>query len=120
MITKIVISMLTALSLTIIIEVSIGYLLKIRDKMDILHVVLINGITNPVINCLLMIINYLFRLSNILYYSIVLILEIIVVYVEYKYYEKNLIYKRINLLSFSFILNASSFILGLIILKIVK
>ena len=111
---NIFLQMIINLVLTIIIEVSFSLILGIRNRKDIYSIIFINCVTNIVLNYIMNIIKY-FVYSNILIYIILTIFEIVVVLIEYKYYQKNLEYKRINPLILSIILNILSFGTGLLI-----
>ncbi len=102
--------LIRCLLLTIIIEVIVALILSVKDKKDILNVVLVNVITNPIV----------VMTQTILYikfgYNIemigILVLEISVVLVEGLIYKKVLNYNKINPLLLSLLLNASSFFIG--------
>ena len=106
------------LLLTLIIEMSAAFLLKVRDKYDFLNIFFINGITNPLVNLFYALLITWFKLEqgSLYRYIVVLILEIIVWFVEYRFYLKTLKNLKIRPALFSFILNAASFIIGLFIL----
>lgn len=105
--------MLRCLILTIIIEVIIGLILKIKNKKDILNIILANIITNPIVVSIPVYINIKFGLleRNIC----LIILEIITLFVEGFIYKKVLNYKKINPYLISLILNMSSYLIGEII-----
>lgn len=105
--------MLRCLILTIIIEVIIGLILKIKNKKDILNIILVNIITNPIVVSIPVYINIKFGLleRNIC----LIILEIITLFVEGFIYKKVLNYKKINPYLISLILNMSSYLIGEII-----
>lgn len=107
--------LIKCLLLTIIIELSIALLLKVRDKKDILNIILVNIITNPVV-VMSQILLYLYFGYKIEVIGVI-ILEILVVPIEGLIYKKVLNYKSINPILLSLILNASSLIIGLIINK---
>ena len=114
-----IIQILFNLSLTLIIETIVALLLKVRNKNDLLNVLIVNYITNPIINISMIIIMYFIK-SNIIINSFIFIFELLVVYYEYVFYKKRFIYNRINLLLFSFILNLISFLSGYVILFVVN
>lgn len=114
-ITNILFLMLRNLLLTIIIELGIAILLGIREKKDILNIIVINCITNPILNYIMMVVLYLTS-NNLIIYSLLFLFEIIVIIIEYLFYRKKLLFKNINLLLLSIILNISSVIVGFIIL----
>ncbi len=107
------IAMSIPLLLTIIIECLLAFLLKIKRKNDIINIIYVNCITNPILNYLMIVIDYFFskRIFNI----ILIFLELMVICFEYNFYKKNSSYKKVNPLLLSWILNLSSFTLGLII-----
>ena len=108
--------LLISLSCTIVIEVSIAFILKYRGK-DLINVLLVNILTNPLLNSSIIAINYFYGLKtrNICLF----IFEILVVIVEGFIYQKYLEKRRINGYLLSFILNVASYGLGLLINKIV-
>lgn len=105
--------MLRCLILTIIIEVIIGLILKIKNKKDILNIILVNIITNPIVVSIPVYINIKFGLleRNIS----LIILEILTLFVEGFIYKEVLNYKKINPYLISLILNMSSYLIGEII-----
>ncbi len=111
---NIFIRMLWSLLLTIIIELLLALLIGIRKNNDILNIIIINCITNPIINYIMMVIVYLFSNSAIVYLCL-FFFEIIVMYVEYKFYRNKLKFRKIDPLLLSALLNFSSLILGFII-----
>ena len=102
---------------TTLIEVICSYLFKIRNKKDIINIILVNIMTNPLLVTILIYINIMFGLKyrNILVYP----LEILVVLIEGLVYKKYLSYKKINPFVLSLVLNSLSYILGLLINNIV-
>jgi len=105
-------SLIISLGLTIIIECMLSFIIGIRNKEDMKVVVWANILTNPVVvyvaNCV--------RLFNhpLIYDSIVIIMEIIVVIVEWRLYKKYLDFKGKSPLFISSINNIVSFSLGII------
>ena len=108
--------MLISFTCTVIIEISIAFILKYRGK-DLLNVFLVNLLTNPLLNSIVVAINYYYGLKvrNISLY----ILEVIVLLVEGFIYYKYLNRKKINGFLLSLILNIASYGLGLLINKII-
>ncbi len=108
--------MIISLLCTIIIEVSVAYVLKYRGK-DLINVFLVNVLTNPFLNSMVIAINYYYglKMRNIS----LIILEIIVLFVEGIIYQKYLHNKKINGYILSLILNITSYGLGLVINKII-
>lgn len=100
------------LSMTIILELVLSVFLRVKKK-DLIYVVLVNILTNPLLNTL-----SVFSFLKFHYQSFVitiLVLEIVVVLIEGFIYKKVVEFKKINPFQLSFILNLFSFIIGLII-----
>ena len=99
------------LFLTLLFELSAAFLLGLRRK-GLLLVFLVNVITNPslVLVCAFLMYN-LGR--GTFYLSVLLILEILVVYIEYLFF-RNYLPDRKNPLFLSLVLNLVSFIGGLL------
>ncbi len=108
------IQMLWNLSLTIIIELGIALLLGIKEKSDIFNLIVINCITNPILNYIMMIVTYLTS-NNIIIYFLFSLFEVVVIYLEYRFYRKKILFKKLDLLVLSTVLNISSIILGFVI-----
>lgn len=108
--------MIKCLVCTIIIEIIIAYILKIRDKKDILNIMLVNIVTNPIVVSLpiLMLVKYGYKARL----NTLIVLEIVTVIVEGLIYLKVLKNKKINPFVVSFILNLSSYMIGELINKI--
>ena len=101
--------MLICLSSTIVIELIMSLLLGMRNKKDILNVILVNIMTNPLVVSILMYITYN-RLFNTT--ISIIILEILVVLTEGFTYKKVLTFDKINPYVLSLILNISSYFIG--------
>lgn len=116
LINEIPILMLRCLICTIIIELTIALIIGIRDKLDIINVILVNIITNPLVAIIPVYFNifYSLKMRNI----VLIILEILTLIFEGIIYKKYLNYKKLNPLIISFILNFSSYFIGDIINKI--
>ena len=109
--------MLQNLLLTVVFETAAALLLGVRKKRDILFVVLINGITNPIINYAMLLVTFALPSGShsAAYYAVLVVFEILVVIWEYKFYQKRLTYNKINLLLFSLVLNGVSVTLGFVL-----
>ncbi|HOB26496.1 MAG TPA: hypothetical protein PKG93_05065 [Bacilli bacterium] len=108
--------MLLSLTCTIIIELLFALLIGIRDKKDLINVLLVNIITNPIVTSLSFTIDIYYR--N--YYLIsIIILELLAWLTESLIYRKYLNYKKINPFIISLILNAASYFIGIIINNII-
>ncbi len=105
--------MLICLVATIIVELIVALILKVRTKMDIINIILVNMLTNPLLvsTVNLISINYGLKIS----YIFLFIFEVSVVFIEGFIYKKYLDYKSINPYLLSFILNLSSYLFGLLI-----
>ena len=112
-----IISLIVSLLLTIIIEISISFIIGIREKEDLKVVFWTNVLTNTVVvyiaNCVKLLNN------NVIYNIIVFIMEVLVIIVEFSIYKKFLDYKKKSPLLISSINNIISFSLGIIISKII-
>lgn len=112
-----IMSLILSLLLTIIIEISISFIIGIREKEDLKVVLWVNILTNPVVvytaNCIKLLNN------NVIYNVIVIIMEFLVIIVEFIMYKKNLDYKGKSPLLISSINNIISFSLGIIINKVI-
>lgn len=99
---------------TIIIETLIAFLIGIRNKKDILNIILVNLITNPIVFSIPLLIASLYgpTKSKIIFY----LLEVLTVLFEGFIYSRNLQYRKINSLLLSLLLNLCSYLLGLILL----
>lgn len=101
--------MLICFSSTIVIELIMSLLIGIRNKKDILNVILVNIMTNPLVVSILMYITYN-RLFNTT--ISIIILEILVILTEGFAYKKVLTFDKINPYVLSLILNISSYFIG--------
>lgn len=102
--------LIRCLLLTILIELIVALILSLREKKDIINVILVNIITNPIV-VMTQILLYMNFGSNIEKIGIG-ILEILVVLVEGLIYRKVLRNNNINPFFLSLLLNASSFFIG--------
>jgi len=102
--------LIRCLLLTIIIELIIALILGVRNKKDIINIILVNVITNPIVvmSQTLLYIKFGYNIEMIG----IAILEVLVVLVEGLIYKKVLNYKKINPILLSLILNALSFLIG--------
>jgi len=112
-INEIPIYMVKSLIYTVIVELGISIILGVRDKKDILNIILINIFTNLIVTSIPILFNYLYDYNarNIILY----ILEILTVIVEGFTYKKVLKYKKINGYVLSLILNVVSYLLGYVV-----
>ena len=108
--------MVKSLICTIIIEVTLALILKVKNKKDLLNVLLVNALTNPLVVSIpvLVLVKYNYERSI----ASLIVLEILTVLVEGFIYSKVLIYKKINPYILSLLLNITSFLCGVIINRI--
>lgn len=105
--------MIRCLVATIVIELLVAVILGIKNKKDLLNVILVNTLTNPIVASIPVYFNIKY---GILQRNISLgILEIVAVISEGYIYKKVFVYKKINPFIVSIILNISSYFIGEII-----
>lgn len=109
--------MLLCLTVTIMIELLFALILKIHDKTDLINVVLVNILTNPLLVSTL----YLVFLKYGEFAKIVfeIIMEIVIFAVEGTIYKRYLKYNKINPYLISLILNTASYFIGGKIINII-
>jgi len=107
-------SLLSPLLLTIIIELVVALLFSYKKKVEIITVILINIITNPILNFSIFI-NLYFSFINTNLPIIAILLELLVVYVEWKLLFYALQEKPKKLLLLSFTMNLCSFLTGVLL-----
>lgn len=105
--------MAICLMLTILIEVVVSLLLKVKKLKDILNIILVNVLTNPLVVSITFMLNAFYGVKY--YYISLIILEILAVTIEGIIYKKYLDYKIINPFILSIILNLVSYLFGYII-----
>ena len=108
--------MLISLVCTIIIECFIALIMGYRKK-DLLNVLLVNILTNPLVSSITIYFNYYYGLKGRIVSLI--ILELLTLFVEGFIYYKYLKKRKINGYLLSLILNVSSYLLGLLINEII-
>ena len=108
--------MIKCLLCTIILECIIGIIIGVRDKKDILNIVLVNIMTNPIVVSVPIFVMTRSNMRN--RYITLYILEILTVIVEGLIYKKVFKYKKLNPFVVSIILNLGSYLLGEVINKI--
>ena len=79
--------------------------------------IIVNAITNPVLNCILLLAAVL-EISEIGYVIIALILEVVVVFLEAYFYGKMLGEDKKTCLKASFICNVFSFVVGIVLMAL--
>lgn len=108
--------MAISLTITLIVEVGFAFILRYRGK-DLVNVLLVNFLTNPLLNSLVVTINYYYGLKtrNISLY----IMEVLVVVIEGFIYQKYLERRKINGFLLSLLLNVASYGIGIVMNKII-
>jgi hypothetical protein len=104
-------SYLVALLLTILIEVFVALIFGYKCKKEILSVILLNLITQPVLNYFLLINSYFSLVSVSIQF--ILLLEIIVILVEWQLLVWTLQRKPKSLFVLSLVMNLASLTIGL-------
>lgn len=108
-------SLLSALVLTVLIELIIAFLLGYRTKSEIIAIICVNLITNPVLNYLLLL-NYHFSIIKA-EELLVLFLELSVVLVEWRLLVYALQQKSWQLFLLSLVMNSCSYLIGVLIFR---
>ena len=116
---QVVLALLLALLITLVVEIGLAYILGVRGTYNLVGILIINVITNTLLNGIMLPIEYLLSGYTVAIYSILAVLEILVVISEFLYYKIDLEYKKIHPLLLSFILNAASFSIGLIVFSLI-
>jgi hypothetical protein len=106
---------LEALLLTIAIEVIVALLFVLRSKQELWTVVLINVITNPLLNYLITVNGYFHLISQTT--ILILCLEVAVVLVEWRLLVWVLRQSTKKMLLLSFVMNTCSYLAGLLIFR---
>ena len=106
---------LLALFLTIAIELVVALFFGFRKKLEIVAIVFVNLLTNPVLNYLLLVNNHFsfFKITLV----IILFLELLVVLAERKLLLYALQEKSNRILVLSFAMNFCSYIAGILIFR---
>lgn len=101
------------LFMTILIEVIFSLIVGVREKKDILNIVLVNVLTNPIVTSvpILVLVTIGFKARIIM----LITLEILTLFTEGFIYYKTLKFKKINPFLLSLILNGASYLIGEVI-----
>lgn len=102
--------MIYCLIITLIIELAVAIIIKIKNKQDILNIVLVNIVTNPLVVSISVYID--FKYGDIYRNICLFMLESFVVLFEGYIYYKYLNYKKTNGYFLSVILNGFSYFIG--------
>jgi len=107
-------SFVLPLAATILIEGSAAYAIGFRERQFVLVMILVNLITNPFMNFIVVLLAYL-QMSSYLYW-IILPLELVLIPVEYSLLSYAIPQRKKELLRLSAVMNLTSFAVGLIFL----
>ena len=116
MISNLPIIIIRCLLITIILEVLSALILKIKNKKDLLNIILVNLITNPIFSISIFLINFFYGVKA--YYISLIFFELLIVLIEGYMYKKVRLTTKINYFLLSFILNCISYFGGLLIQKV--
>ena len=100
-------NIILSLVFTIFIEFTISVFCGICKKVDLLYIILINILTNPITE----LINLLVK-DNIFHYPIIFTIEFLIIIIEFIFYKKLLKEKNINYLYLSILNNVCSYLIG--------
>lgn len=114
----VLISMGFALLLTILLEEAVAVFFFGKKWVGYLLVLLVNVVTNPIINFLYLWLNTYRSIAP--YSPIMILLELIVIPVEYMLLAQGLNSNRRRWLVLSFLMNSVSYITGLMLLPIIR
>ncbi len=107
--------MAISFSLTLVIEIVVALILKVRSFKNIIYIFLANLMTNPLLVSLVYYINLKcdqhFFTHNYPTYIALAVLELLAFFIEARIYKKHLKYNTLNPYALSLILNACSFML---------
>ena len=103
-----------ALLLTLAVELAVAWLLGLRSRTQLLSIVLINVVTNPLLNYLLLVNGYFHLVVQTR--ALTVCLEAGVVLAEWALLVWALRLKTTKMLALSVVMNASSYFAGLLIL----
>jgi hypothetical protein len=104
-----------ALILTVVIEVIAAWLFGLRSKQELWTVLLINVITNPLLNYLIAVNGYFHMISQTK--MLILCLEVVAVLVEWRLLVWVLRQGNKKMLVLSFVMNVASYFAGLLIFR---
>lgn len=105
--------MVKCLVLTILIELVIALLIGIVKRRDLVNIVLVNVVTNPLVVSLPILIMLMYGIRA--RYIVLIILEILTFLFEGFIYSKVLDYKKLNPYVISLMLNLGSYLIGEVI-----
>ena len=108
------------LCLTLIAEVGFAFILKVRDRDNLIAVALINCVTNPLINYILDTVLLFGNTRKGFFYLLIALLETGVVISEGMFYKHTLKNIRIRPMILSFLLNCASYLSGVAVMIVLK
>ena len=107
-----ILSLLLSLALTLVLELGAAFLLGVRDKKDFLLLFLVNVVTNPP---LVLALDLWYLSRGMPPWYLIGALELAAVIAEWLLTRHRLTYRKIPMLLFTIILNAISFLGGLLL-----
>lgn len=110
---------ISIMAINLFIEVIVAFIIGVRNKWDISMVGIINLISNPIMNSLLIPIRKWYYFNNIFNYLIVLIFELIVIVLEGLFFKKYFTKTKKNPFILSAIINIVSFLTVFLIQKFI-
>ena len=112
---EILLSLSLSLILTLAVELALALILGVRRGKDLFIIALANILTNPAVNYCAYWAFRLFTTHSIYTVLIIILLEISAVFAEFIIYRRLLSYERVGKLKLSLLLNAASFLTGIVI-----
>lgn len=106
--------MARCLVLTVLIELGTAAALGVRRGRDFANISLVNLLTNPVVVVTSFLVNF-FTFGMAKYIVCIVLLEIAAFFTEALIYKKTLYFNRLNPFILSLILNAASYLSGLVV-----
>lgn len=107
-----------ALLLTVVVEITLAFFIfRIKNKKDIVNLILINILTNPLLNATSLSILLVFGYSA--YDISIMVMEILVFIGEGLFYKKFLRTQTISPFLLSLVLNGASYLTGILINNII-
>ena len=114
----ILVNFLWALLITEVVEVTVAYLMGYRGKYFFTILILINILTNPLLNYILTVLMYFNVLDS--HGFVIIILEILVVLTEYRIFIYAIPVNKKALFSLSLAINTSSYLTGLVVINMIS
>ena len=114
----ILVNFLLALLITEVVEVAVAYLMGYRGKYFFTILILINILTNPLLNYILTVLNYFNILGS--HGFVIIILEILVILAEFRIFVYAIPVNKNVLFLLSLAINTSSYLTGLVVINMIS